>query len=365
MADASSRIRAVDWLRGVAVLFMLQTHAYPLLRPELLAHGDPIYSRLVRLDGLVAPSFIFAAGFSLALVQIRGARSGNRKGQAKKSAKRITEVLAVATLLNVIWFPVFHLPKWFLYVDILHCIALSLFIALPLMVSLSSRPGVFRLCMLGFAALVFGLAPFAEGARGPLAFLINSSPAFADGRGSLFPLSPWAGYVFLGASAGATAAMGSEKGLKGWLGLLLGVGALLWIFDGTFMALYPKHNFWVTNPANHGQRWALVVGLVLLFRFGELGWSRLAESAPVKFLSGFGTSSLSAYFWHLMVLFLPIPWLPSMSKLWRDSLTWPQYFVRVGLLIALTYLLVRLTDLLDPKVRALFSRKRAAAPAKA
>jgi uncharacterized membrane protein len=350
MAPAASRIRAVDWLRGLAVLFMLQTHAFGLLKPEHVRFEDPIYQRLVRVDGLVAPSFIFAAGFSLALVQIRGARSGNRGGQAKKSAKRIGEVFAVACLMNFIWFNFFKTPVWFLYVDILHCIALSLFIALPLMVAFAQRPEVFRLVMLALAAVVFGVSPFAEQVQGPLRFLVNSSSYFPDGRGSLFPLLPWAGYVFLGASLGATAALGDEGRFTRWLLMLLGIGATLWLFDGFFKALYPKHNFWVTNPANHGQRWTIVTTLVLGLRFVELKWARFGELGVVKFLSSFGTSSLSAYFFHLMLIAY------GFGRYWDKAVDWPAFFGLVAVLTALTYGLVRVTEVVDPKVRAMLSR---------
>ena len=33
----SQRIRAFDWLRGLAVLVMIQTHSLALLKPELRA----------------------------------------------------------------------------------------------------------------------------------------------------------------------------------------------------------------------------------------------------------------------------------------------------------------------------------------
>ena len=53
----NSRIQAFDWLRGIAVLVMIQTHALSLLRPEL--RSGPLWMRLQWIDGLVAPAFIF------------------------------------------------------------------------------------------------------------------------------------------------------------------------------------------------------------------------------------------------------------------------------------------------------------------
>src|SRR4051812_46859686 len=112
MTENATRIRAFDWLRGVAVLVMIQCHTLVLLQPERLK--DAAFLPLNFLDGLVAPAFIFAAGFSLALVQVRGAFAGSRLRRVRKTLRRIGEVLAVATLVNWMWFPIFREPKWML-----------------------------------------------------------------------------------------------------------------------------------------------------------------------------------------------------------------------------------------------------------
>ena len=145
------RIQAFDWLRGLAVVFMVQTHAVVLLQPSL--REGRFFRHLNWFDGLVAPSFIFAAGFSLALVQVRGARPGARLPRVRRTLRRLGEVLGVALLVNAIWFPVFREPSWLLRIDILHCIGLSLLIALPLMALLATRPRVLRWVALALAAL--------------------------------------------------------------------------------------------------------------------------------------------------------------------------------------------------------------------
>src|SRR5438105_13888076 len=105
------RVRAVDWLRGLAVLVMIQTHSLSLLRPEL--RQGPFFSRLQWIDGLVAPAFIFAAGFAMALVQCRAAAGGGPRGpRIRKTLRRIGEVVLVATLMQWMWFPLLQEPKW-------------------------------------------------------------------------------------------------------------------------------------------------------------------------------------------------------------------------------------------------------------
>jgi uncharacterized membrane protein len=331
----SSRIAAFDWLRGIAVVVMIQTHALSLLRPELRA--GPFWARLQWIDGLVAPAFIFSAGFSLALVQVRGASVGARWPRARKTLRRLAEVLLVATLVNWMWFPLLREPRWIFRIDILHCIGLSLLIALPILVALAPRPRLLSWTALGLAAVAFGVSPLAEQVRVPLAALAN------NGTGSLFPLLPWAGYVYLGASAGAAAAGGGVPALVRWIAWLLLLGVALWLLSPQLAAAYPPHQFWVTNPADHARRWTLVCALVLLLMAAERIQGLWRASAPVRLIELFGTSSLAAYFFHQVLLHKHIGGF-CFHAVWGERCSWPQYWTVTALLIACTFVLTLGTD---------------------
>ena len=81
------------------------------------------------------------------------------------------------------------------------------------------------------------------------------------------------------------------------------LGILLWLRTGTLAAAYPPHEFWKSNPANHAQRWTQVCAIVLALLAAE----RLARmrGPAVRVVEVFGTSSLAAYFFHLMLLYFP------------------------------------------------------------
>ncbi len=345
MSAIAQRIRTFDWLRGLAILFMIQCHALVLLTDELRA--SPLAKRLLWFDGLVAPAFIFTSGFSLALVQVRSALAGegspqDRARRRRKTLRRIGEVFFVASVVNWAWFPVFREPSWFLRLDILHCIALSLVLALPLIWGLGSRPVVLAWVSAGIGLVLFGLSPYAEQVTGPAAKLFNSLHS-----NTTFPLTPWTGYVFLGASAGAMAGMGKVSRLVAWMAGLVALGFVLWrLTPILFHDVYPPHNPWVTNPANHGQRW-MWVGLLVLGMLGlELKlpgrWSR---SPPVRFIEVFGASSLAAYFFHLMLLFYRLfGWGFSFSAWWGGDCGFPKYFGLTALLILGTFVLCVLND---------------------
>jgi len=333
-AQGGGRIRAFDWLRGIAVLVMIQTHSLGLLRPEL--RSGPLWTRLQWVDGLVAPAFIFSAGFSLALVQVRGAAAGMRAMRVRKTLRRLGEVLFVATLLNWMWFPIFREPRWIFRIDILHCIGLSLLFALPVFALLSPRPRLLSWVSLALAAVVFGVSPFAEHVRGPLAALANGSTE------STFPLLPWAGYVYLGASAGAVAAYDVRK-LPYWIGGLLVAGALLWLATPQLAAIYPPHNFWVTNPANHASRWTQVCAVLLVLFALERSAAGARAVSRIPLVVLFGTSSLAGYFFHQMLLFYRIAGF-SFEGVWGKSCGWPKYWLVLALLIAATAILTKAMD---------------------
>src|SRR5438067_13049685 len=162
--------------------------------------------------------------------------------RVRKTLRRLGEVLLVATLLNWMWFPIFREPRWIFRIDILHCIGLSLLFALPIFAFLSPRPRLLSWVSLALAAAIFGISPLAEHVRGPLAALANGSTE------SVFPLLPWAGYVYLGAALGAAAAVGPVRGLFYWTVGLLAVGVALWVAKPLFLSAYPPHQFYVTDP---------------------------------------------------------------------------------------------------------------------
>jgi uncharacterized membrane protein len=334
-----ARVRAFDWLRGLAVLVMIETHAMVLLRKELLATRAA--GVLDYVNGLVAPSFIFAAGFSLALVQVRAASAtGPRAPRVLRSLRRIGEVLAVGTLINWVWFPISVDPGWLLRVDILQCIGLTLLVALPLNFALAPRPRALAIASILIALALFLVSPFADGVTGPFQDLFNKTGP----RHSVFPLLPWAGWAFLGGAAGAVAARGTAAQIRR-LVLGLGLGSLVaWLLRPVWLAIYPPHAFWVTDPANTGARGISVMALLLILLAIEARVPAGARRpAAVWLLELFGTSSLAAYFWHEMLIYYEVRGV-SLVRVAGGRCGWLGFAGLVVVLVAATALLSWVTD---------------------
>lgn len=320
------RIQAFDWLRGIAVLVMVQTHAVQLLRADLRdAKG---FHWVDFIDGLVAPAFLFAAGFSLSLVQVRAAAGGERKARLGKSFQRVLEVLLVATLLNALWFPVLQQPHWLYRLDILHCLGLSLLVALPIVWALAARPALVSVALGVLAVLSFGAAPFGEAVTGwPARF-------FNEASGSTFPLLPWCGHVFMGAAVGAFVASGRKR-LAIAVVTTAVVGFAVWKLTPWLTPLYPKHVVWRTGPGPHALRMMYVCLISLTLMAAEL---RIADRLQRvrAFIDTFGQNSLAAYVFHLLFLFYEPVGGASFRAQWGGALNYAQLGLASVALVALT-----------------------------
>lgn len=317
----------MDWLRGLAVLFMIQCHAMVLMTPALrVSNGFHI---LVRLDGLVAPSFILAAGFSLGLILVRAAMAGKLRDRVKKTSKRVAEVFAVAAAYTIVFLNGLHYLSSWNRVEILHCIAISLVICLALAAALASRPLLLSIVAPSLGYLVFALSPFAEYVEGPLGHLVNPK------SGSMFPLCPWLGYALIGLALGAETSRAGARGLLRACLILLAVGLVLDHFRPQIVAAYPPHNEWVTSPAEAGQRISKVMGVTVVLMAIERWVKAAAKLPPLQLLGFFGTNSLGGYFFHEVFIYIPIFGL-CLTRFWRDQCGWWAYTGLTVGLIALT-----------------------------
>ena len=353
--------RRCDWLdlvRGWAVIVMIEVHC---VNVWLLPRRIPDW--LQYLNGLVAPSFILCAGFSLALSTFRA--DGSLRPFAP-TARRLGFILVCAYLLHA---PGLNLADWTLLataqkyrelfkIDVLQCIVFSLLVLQGLARTLR-RPMAFAAAAAGAAVAVALVSPrlwlpgTADGWWLPVRGLVNGNPD--RGVAALFPLAPWFAFAAFGAALGALyrqarvlagtgpapAARWSEAQ---WLAALGVLGALL-VLWGTASApgwlrgapwdrvdLGRLHN---TTLPSILQR----LGVVCLAG-SVLGWLEALRGTwpgpnPVKAASA---ESLLVYLLHLEVIFGLL--LARPVRLWAG---WEWHSLDWGATLALTALLVALS----------------------
>lgn len=351
---APFRVRALDWHRGLAVLVMIECHCLVLLHPSLDNH--PLRLWLNGINGLVAPSFIFAAGFSLAMVMARAAVDpAGRRERAFKSLVRICEVLAVANLLKWQLWPVRQDPSWWLRVDILSCIGYSLLVLWAFVFAGGNRPRGIAAAMGALGILVFAASPWTETVTGggPLRHFVNNR------TNSPFPFLPWAGYAFLGASLGGLMSI-PEKGLtltvRGLVAMFALGTAIAW--GGPVLSkIYPWDVWFLTNA---GERiWRVAAIALVLVGVEQFGARKgFAMRNPLTWLLEFyGTQSLSVFYFHIILLcgwsftvpFDGFLWIRTVGNL-HHKCGWAGFWGLTVAIIAATGLLVRAWDVVDTRL---------------
>lgn len=311
-ANAISRLSWLDTFRGAAVVLMIETHvANTFLEADL--RSTAWFTALTYVNGLVAPSFLFIAGF------VQGAGWKGGMGKLVSFRRRALRLGWIAWIGYGLHFPFPQLWKgdWQgairlgTQVDVLPCLAVSLLVLLALTWGGQRLPVAWRSVVwwgvLGCLALgVIVASPVmtkwpALSVPIPLRAFLNAS------TGSLFPLFSWSAFVFCGAICGAMAKLPVALRL---LAMLVAVGLGQTIPSVSFSAMSPEFFF---------ERLGWVMGLAMMCE-----WLVRDREGPAPWLSFAGRESLVMYVGHLCLIFYAADAgvLPAMELPLGETLAW-------------------------------------------
>ena len=194
------RFHFVDLLRGWAVLIMIETHVVnALILPEHKLEFP--HKILTFINGLVAPTFLFCAGFALAISLKR--KWNDFAPSARPYWRYIARLLFILIVGYSLHLPFFSLSKlmalndpqaWlpFYQADILQTIAVTLLL-LALVVGMIRNEKVFYSSALFLWCVAIFAAPVVREAD-LSAFPVWLQPYLTMQVKSQFPLFPWARY---------------------------------------------------------------------------------------------------------------------------------------------------------------------------
>ncbi len=308
--DRKNRIAYVDRLRGMAVVAMFFVHSgVAWLDPTL--KGSAYWTVISRVSGMVAPTFMFLAGLSVALVAHAGRRAGRDQAVLRRNiVLRGLKILALGYALHLSFFifsglngPLYRVVK----VDILHCIGLGLAV-IPLLAWPSGRFNGRALAIfigLPILSLITYRLPLSTWVPDGLAAYVSTQPRLA-----LFPFVPYAAWIALGIFVGgywAPVAYDNKSDRRFWVGLL--IGAVLFNFAslGVKWAYYhfQLHELGVETRPTRGlvhyfffkAAWVFVIFAAV--RAINPLFQRIRFSGFVRF----GRTSLFAYVVHLYFVY--------------------------------------------------------------
>ncbi len=244
----NERLLFVDLMRGIALIFMIEVHTVnALMHPGW--YKAPWFSLVDFINGLVAPSFLFIAGFAF-LLAVQPQLDAHRALRMPFwiMLARIALIWLLGYLLHV---PSFLLSSWrkettleqwqqLFSVDVLQCIACALLLIFVLRL-LCKHDGIFAATILVFAGAavlpaswVFRIDLLSVFPFPLVAYLIPVGSTF-------FPLLPWFGFMAAGVLVAWFFLRSRARGGANWYmqGMLL-IGIVSAI-TGTFLLWFFKH----------------------------------------------------------------------------------------------------------------------------
>lgn len=347
-AAVKSRLVFIDLLRGWATLVMVEVHVVnAFVLPEIKEEGW--FHVLNFINGLVAPSFLFVAGFVFVVASERKLDEFRTFGPAfRKQLGRIALIWCVGYLLHLPYFSFSRTVSetnaqgWlkFYQTDILHCIAFGLLVLFLTRIVVKSEKA-FRtvLALLGSGSVL--LAPFIWDID-MTSFFPAPVAAYINGQHySQFPIFNWLGFMMFGGLAAVTytnaRTAGTEQGYirrVGWLG----AGFIL---AGSLLIELPVEVPLAStairaNPLFFATRFGIVVLLmVACWHYAE---RRKTQSSFVLDVS---RESLVVYTAHLLVIYGQFWNGHSLSFLYGKTFTLLEAVVATFVLIAAMVLLAK------------------------
>jgi uncharacterized membrane protein len=345
----TDRVLALDWLRGLGVLIMLQGHTFnSFARSDL--HNHPVYVLSQFIGGMPAPIFLFLVGVTLAFRLDRADRMDLPPVARLKSAlKRAAYLAAIAFAFRLqLWLFAWGNP-WteIVRVDILNCMALG--VAVLSLAALLSPTRRITWCAAAGLAMA-ALAPLVSSLDwSGVPWLVRN---YLVPNKAYFSFFPDAAYTAFGVSFGTLLrlAPASRDRVMQWSACLgLAVVVTSHYFSNLPFSIYPNSDFWLNSPGLILIRF----GIVLVLAAAGFVWTAGQQPEKLGFIRRLGTNSLLIYWVHVELVYGRWFWFG------HERLTIGQCATASLLLIALMYGLATLN--LPARVKRRLRKLRPAA----
>lgn len=306
----SSRLASIDWVRGLAVLIMIQAHVTDAWTAPA-ERTTTAFRYLTVLGGFAAPLFLWLAGLSLVLA---GETILNQTGSVRRGWQRLVQrglevfVLAFLFRASAFLFNPGGAALTLFRVDILNVMGPALVVVGLLWGAFRSRASQ----LVVFALVAVAIALFTPVVR--VATWVDLLPTWfqwyvrPSGEHTVFTLFPWSGFVFAGAASGVMCSVERTKMRLGLAGLAV---LALGLVTGLQPSMYRESSYWTSSPAFFAVRSGVVL-LVLAaadwaarLRSSSFGWQAGAETCEGRQgpLGRLGRASLLVYWIHVQIAY--------------------------------------------------------------
>mgnify|MGYP001462586802 CR=1 FL=1 len=304
------RIEYIDFLRASAVVLMIFAHILDAtLSPEY--KRDDLYRLMNFINGFVAPAFLFAAGASFTIIITKRKNDIiNFQKPFFKQLWRVIQLLAIGYFLHLPYKTLNQMNTIitrdeyinFIRSDILHVIALGLFISL-LVLTIFREEKRFYLMIFIISLLTISLTPLVRSITFSDNIPIEVATFLNKQYKSIFPLFPWLAYLFIGSIVMYYILKYSKEGAIESIFKKLFFLCIILIFLSALPEIIgiqtnDKYNFWHTSVN------IVCIKLCVVLLYMLLMWKLENKyNYKMKIIKIFGKESLFVYVFHLIIVY--------------------------------------------------------------
>jgi uncharacterized membrane protein len=308
MTQSTVRHAYLDWVRGVAVLIMIEAHVFDAWT-HAADRTRPLFGYAMILGGFGAPLFLFLAGVAVVLsAESKFRKTGDFVASWWAAQTRGWQVFGLAFLFRL---QSYILSGGFsalslLKVDILNVMGPAM--ALAAFTGRLTRSRVARGALFAAGAAAMSLltpivrtAPLLGWLPDPVEWYFRPTPGRTN-----FTVFPWAGFVFAGAAVGVLidGLRHAEKARRIQMTLAVAGAGVVWLAHAASFrpSIYARSEYWTTSPSFFFLRTGLLMVLLPLAYWWEHAPLRhkLSSWSP---LEEFGRSSLFVYWIHVEMVY--------------------------------------------------------------
>ena len=197
----TTRLYFIDAVRAFAILMMLQGHFIDtLIDPVYRDSAYTAYNVWSYFRGITAPTFFTISGLVFTYLLLRANQKGDVQKRIKKGLFRGLLLIGIGYSLriNILSWISGYFNTYFLVIDVLQCIGLSLIILICLYTLFKNHSYIFSIVLFSISIICFISEPLyrtLEITNVPLVLANYMTKV----NGSIFTILPWFGYSAAGA----------------------------------------------------------------------------------------------------------------------------------------------------------------------